>query len=309
MSKENIYSNKDKQYNFAKALKEIGNSNQMHKLTGYEKDYQMQAELELKKLGVNPNNYLILPANTFNAGHKQFERVRNIEDLDNNALYKRLGVSIVDFEAGHSQKNSVPYNSEYNTQKVNIDRLHEDSDKQSPEPLNLERFDIDNCIVSGSITDTWDNLVSIAHSDLLLQDFDYAINRMIDEDLLTKAYSTNIVTGKTTAELRNEINLNTGLRSPAYVMNRTYYENTFITGVDETISFDQSRYKGYNAFSTDLLGVDKVIYGDWKRSTVALMSPIMIKLNPYSHSDEGKIKVSFMRYVDTNVSPYHFASI
>ena len=108
--------------------------------------------------------------------------------------------------------------------------------------------------------------------------------------------------------LETEIaNDNASTEGASYVVNtalRGYLKTTkkFATsGSDATLWEPGNTLNGYAALVSNQLAAGDVFYGDWSQAIVGMWGSLELSLDPYTHSDKGRLRVVAMQDVDVVV--------
>lgn len=102
-------------------------------------------------------------------------------------------------------------------------------------------------------------------------------------------------------------NDNASTDGAAYVLNtalKGYLKTTkkFATsGSDATLWEPGNSLNGYNALVSNQIAAGDLFYGDWSQAIVGLWGSLELTVDPFSHSDKGRLRIVAMQDVDTVV--------
>lgn len=328
---------KNNKFNLAKAIKEISNGGNTNNLTGYEAEahnYQME-KYKQRGLSVSPNTIAIPSAFT------EYEMLKdgklNIGDgylyanKEQDKLYKQyypltdsLGVQNIDADLYFLKENVHFYDDKYDAYTLDMTDFmgtaEVGEEYEKPEIKEKKYLDVINKQHFVSYSIEAEKIIHLAHSPLLLDEANYALNKLIEKDLYNKILDINEVsdiTETTIMELINEVDNNdTGLVSPAFLAERSLYNtlsNLKRTNDEYFLTpefFNKGKYLGWDIYNTDVnqLPENHLIFGDWKRAVIFNMSNILLSLDPYTLADEGRIIFRFRKFANGSASPNHFVS-
>ena len=168
----------------------------------------------------------------------------------------------------------------------------------------------------------------------MLADMVAAIDRGIGKAMLADAVAVNVMTGYATSDTKAAMTWvkalsqiseleSDGFVNEAFVASKElFFKMAGIEKASNTAQFIVDKLQGGNkgfiggvpAFGSAFLAVhdtDKYdsLYGDFKEAYIGFWGGVQLLIDPYSASDDGYTKITFMRLAAVDSNPYAFASI
>lgn len=301
-----------KNYNLVKAIREASENS----LTGFELEMHREAELTEKTSTYGhlriPSIILKQRANevTLNQGATYGHYPTSVYNNPTVKLaeYERFGCTVINDIQNDLE---IPFTEENNFSKLAEGQaVPQVTGYRGKATLKPTRF-------AGYQSYTNEYLKETDATDLILADAVYQIGRVITKDLISKALLNQFtveeaVTATGYDAMINKISYTQGVIKPAFVTSMENYQAALayerISGsgfMIEPKEFNYGKLKGVDMFATDLITEDDtktIIFADWAKAYVGLFGGLQIIIDPYTGSNNGFTKLSFIRFADTAIN-------
>ena len=312
-----------KRYDLSKAILEFSNKN----LTGVEKEMHEIGVRHLSNVNYAPKG-LIIPetlwstrateTKTTGATHIP-ELVQAMDVIAPPSLLKKLGVT--EFE-GLKSKLKLNFSSGHQAAFVGEGGTAAESiPTNGNDELSARR-------VQGWKPYSNEYLAESAVMGEMLSDMLGSIDRAVTSAILAEAVAASPLTGYGTGDVKVTMTYQDILKlfaaletenffNPAFAISKALYHELEGTAKDSgsgRFVIESKALNGEKSLGTSLLPVhdtDKydIVFGDWKRAYAGYYSGMELIIDPYTLSDDGETKITFVRLADIAVNPSAFASI